>query len=168
MTSGRRGRRYQPATERFWAKVDKNGPVVRPGLGRCWIWVGAHWRLPDGGRGYGSIHVGGKRVKCHRFAWELHNGPIPDGDGYHGTCVCHRCDNPACVNPDHLFLGTAKDNAIDAVRKGRRRGPNSIAALRTAFAVALQEEESFPEEASGIADADEVLFGELSLTTEEP
>ena len=162
----RNPRSHSPVTslaDRFWRKVDKNGPVVRLGLGRCWIWTGAYSRLPDGRRGYGSISVHDKTVKCHRFAWKLTHGEIPAG-----LFVCHRCDNPRCVRPDHLFVGTAKDNIHDAVRKGRMRGANSIASLVAAFSVAAQEEDGFPGEASSLVEADEVLFGELSFTMEEP
>ena len=79
----------------------------------CLEWTG--WRHP---RGYGkmTVHVDGKQTGrlTHRVAWELANGPIPEG-----MLVCHRCDNPSCCNPDHLFLGTDVDNMRDAREKGR-------------------------------------------------
>lgn len=74
----------------------------------CWSWMmGTH-------RGYGQITFGGKTRKLHRVSWELHHGPIPEG-----LCVCHKCDNRICSNPDHLFLGTYKDNVDDSIAKGR-------------------------------------------------
>lgn len=91
--------------QRFWEKVNKTST--------CWIWTSANDYT------YGLFSVKGKRVKAHRFSWELHNGPIPKGKGYHGICVCHKCDIPLCVNPNHLFLGTNKDNMIDRNLKKR-------------------------------------------------
>lgn len=108
---------------RFWAKVDKSA-----GPDGCWIWTGC--RLPFG-HGVVRINPKIKNWLAHRISWVLFFGDIPDGVGYHGTCVLHRCDNPPCVNPDHLFLGTAADNNADRDRKGRRarhfvRNPSSI------------------------------------------
>ena len=88
--------------ERFWSKVDV-GPVEV-----CWEWQ-AHTV-----RGYGGIKVDCKTKKAHRVAWELTSGPIPED-----MCVLHKCDNPLCVNPSHLFLGTQSDNIQDRVSKGR-------------------------------------------------
>lgn len=82
----------------------------------CWNWTG-----PTDGHGYGVMHVNGRQQKMHRFSFEKFVGEIPPGSGYHGTCVCHRCDNPACVNPDHLFLGSMDDNVKDMLSKGRHR-----------------------------------------------
>jgi len=79
----------------------------------CWEWQAARTRS-----GYGIFSVRGKLTYVHRFSYELHIGPIPVG--YH---VCHRCDNPSCCNPDHLFLGTDRENLSDMRDKGRGSDP---------------------------------------------
>ena len=84
----------------------------------CWLWVGA-----VNSTGYGHFKLNGKPQLAHRVSWQIYNGEIPGGGGYHGTCVLHMCDTPVCVNPDHLFLGTAKDNNLDKVSKGRHGAP---------------------------------------------
>ena len=66
--------------------------------------------------GYGQVCIEGRHHAVHRLAWEEANGPIPDG-----MYVCHTCDNPACYNVDHLFLGTNSDNQRDSASKGRHR-----------------------------------------------
>ena len=96
--------------ERFQKRLDKtpgNGPQ-----GTCWI-----WKAGKTNGGYGLIAAGNGNVRTHRFAWELVNGPIPEG-----LDVLHHCDNPPCCNPDHLFLGTDADNVADKISKGR--GPD--------------------------------------------
>ncbi len=94
--------------ERFWRKVDKNGP------NGCWEWTGAlRWN------GYGAFKLDGKAQSSHRVAWVLINGAIPDG-----LLVCHTCDNRRCVDPKHLFIGTYSDNRKDALAKGRAVMPN--------------------------------------------
>ena len=96
---------------RFWSKVNRaaeTGPS-----GDCWEWTGYH-----NAQGYGSFGIGSKVFRAHRVAFILENGPIPDG-----LHVLHTCDNPECVNPDHLWLGTNADNAKDRDNKGRQVTP---------------------------------------------
>jgi hypothetical protein len=94
-----------PAAEaldvRLWRRVDKTAT--------CWNWLGYKGR-----DGYGMIRHGHTMKLTHRVSWELQNGPIPDG-----LYVLHHCDKPACINPEHLFLGTQKDNVDDCRTKGR-------------------------------------------------
>jgi len=108
--------KFKPQEDRFWAKVNKDGPIPahRPDLGPCWIWTAAS----SGGKWkYGTIGVDGseRNEPAHRVSWRIHNGPVPEG-----MKVLHRCDNPSCVRPDHLFLGTLKDNTQDMIAKERQ------------------------------------------------
>jgi len=81
----------------------------------CWV-----WQASLNTNGYGQFAFKGRPRPAHRVSWELHNGPIPEGENAYKTAnVLHRCDNPLCVNPDHLFLGDQSDNANDAVSKER-------------------------------------------------
>lgn len=115
----RKNRMSKSPEDRFWEKVNKEGPM-HPRLGtRCWVWTAS---LNRGG--YGQLGVDYKVVRAHQFSWELHNGPIPDGEGHHGVCVLHKCDNRACVRPSHLYLGDHQDNMEDAARRGRMNGGN--------------------------------------------
>jgi hypothetical protein len=82
--------------------------IPEPNSG-CWLWTAC-----INSRGYGQIRVNGKGILAHRLSYELHCGEIPNG-----KLVCHRCDCRICVNPDHLFIGTAKDNTQDMIAKGR-------------------------------------------------
>jgi hypothetical protein len=107
-------------TARFWCKVAKSEAG-------CWEWRSA--KFPSG---YGAFHVAGKQMKAHRVAWWLVNEELPAD----GMCVLHRCDNPACCNPDHLFLGTPTDNMRDCSLKGRHRSQRYPEAARASIAKA--------------------------------
>ena len=104
-----------PAQEaRFWAKVDKNGPIQPHMQTPCWIWTA--YKNKDG---YGRFGVGDKILSAHRVVWTFTHCPIPNDNSPHGICVLHRCDLTSCVNPDHLFIGTQTDNIRDRESKGR-------------------------------------------------
>lgn len=98
---------------RFWEKVEKSG--------NCW-----EWKAGKDEGGYGRFHCPGwhdssnTMVAAHRFSWVVTNDEIPNHDSYHGMCVLHKCDNPSCVNPLHLFLGTNEENVRDMDEKKRR------------------------------------------------
>lgn len=77
----------------------------------CWVWTGST------NRGYGTVSINGKNVRAHRASFEFHN-KRKIKEGYY---ICHRCDNPPCINPDHLFEGTQKDNIQDCLKKGRHK-----------------------------------------------
>lgn len=94
-----------PIKERFYSRINKTDG--------CWLWTAG---LSD--KGYGVLSVNNKSIGAHRISYEIHNGPIPKG-----MFVCHACDNPPCVNPEHLFLGTNSDNIKDALKKGLLKIP---------------------------------------------
>jgi hypothetical protein len=98
---------YPSVEERMRNYIEKPGPLPT----KCWIWQG---QVHDYRWGYGSIKWNGQNVKVHRASYMLHVGDIPEG-----MLVCHHCDEPLCINPDHLFLGTDADNNADMVAKGR-------------------------------------------------
>lgn len=87
--------------KRFWTKVNKSDG--------CWEWTAATW-----GKGYGALGIDKHSYSAHRISYQMARGPIPDG-----LWVLHTCDNPKCVRPDHLWLGTNQDNMTDCLRKGR-------------------------------------------------
>ena len=102
---------HQSITDKFWSRVNKNGSIPEhcPELGNCWEWMGAYTSK------YGSFTNGlGNRTRAHKASWLINNGNIPDG-----LWVLHKCDNPKCVRPEHLFIGTAKENTEDMNKKAR-------------------------------------------------
>lgn len=88
-------------------------PITETG---CWIWDGS-----DSGRRYGRFFINGKNAAAHRVSYTIHNGNIPKDMN-----VCHKCDTPACVNPDHLFIGTQSDNMLDREAKNRANRKKQI------------------------------------------
>jgi hypothetical protein len=138
---------------RYWARhgtaQEKLLARIEPTPG-CWLWPGGKnsW-------GYGVITAEGRVQSAHRVSWEVHHGPIPAG-----MQVCHRCDVRDCVRPDHLFLGTAKDNVADMDAKGRRgRGWKAVrrgemhqaAKLSDAEAAAVREAVGLGESRRSVA-----------------
>lgn len=114
------------AEQRFWAEV------VKAGDDECWLWAGSL-----NSQGYGQFSNGGIKHRTHTFSYELHHGAIPKeppvGSAY--WTVCHACDVRACVNPNHLWLGTQSKNMIDAFQKGRLKLAPHIVAMIAAKAL---------------------------------
>lgn len=109
-TTGR-GETGEDRAKRFWAKV------AQPNAAGCWLWTASVTGKGHVKHGQFTYRANGRQlhVKAHRLAWELANGrPVPAG-----LKVMHLCDNPACVNPAHLIIGTIRDNILDSIRKGR-------------------------------------------------
>lgn len=117
------GRPPKPLSERFWEKVNKTSG--------CWEWIGDLDK-----DGYGHLWTGKRSPVASRVSYELNVGLIPAG-----MCVCHSCDNPKCVRPEHLFLGTAKDNNADRNAKGRQaKGEScSLSALTASNVIKIRE-----------------------------
>jgi hypothetical protein len=101
--------RKRSIEERFWSKVNKNGPIIVTELGPCWEWIASTRH------GYGQFGICENNIAvASRFSWELVYGKIDSKLG-----VYHKCDNPLCVNTNHLFKGSQLDNIRDAIKKGR-------------------------------------------------
>lgn len=114
----------EAVASRFWGKVDRRTET------ECWEWIAG-----KNSRGYGAFNVNGRTVRAHRFAYEFHNGGLASG-----VLVCHRCDNPSCCNPAHLFAGTYADNNRDKTEKGRNVRPT-----RDESAVRYKRGDQFPQ-----------------------
>lgn len=132
-----RGRAGVSIEERFWSKVDKNGPQIPYMPDRCWEWIGGKMKS-----GYGGLKVTGHygdedTIGAHVFSYELHYGPIDrNKDGSRAWHVMHLCDHRACVNPNHLVLGTDMDNRNDSVSKGRhfhKLNPEDVVEIRRLY-----------------------------------
>lgn len=103
------------AEDRFWEKVST--------VGDCWEWQGHRDKA-----GYGTFHVSKYRhgEKAHRYSYELAYGSVPEASERHDVCVLHECDNPPCVNPAHLFIGSQLENIRDRHNKGRTKATSPV------------------------------------------
>lgn len=128
---------------RFWSRVDRSGPTLREELGQCWICTSAKDK-----DGYARIYSNMKHnnVCAHRLAWEIIRGAIPEN-----MLVLHKCDNPACVRPEHLFLGSQAENMNDKTTKVRQArgerhgmsviGPDDVREIRRLEGTGLTQSE---------------------------
>lgn len=118
----KKGVPWKRIEERFWANVDRDGP------NECWLWMGAC--RPTG---YGLFRWNQRHDGAHRASWEMANSrPVPNG-----LYVLHHCDNPRCVNPEHLFIGSHTDNMRDMLAKGRGRWAGHVIQPRRALKVSV-------------------------------
>lgn len=163
--------RFGVAPSTIWEWLDRNGIetstfdsaetrferqyVVDEDTG-CWEWTGAKHNY-----GYGQIGVNGRQTGAHRFSYELHHGEIPDG-----AFICHKCHNPSCVNPDHLYAGDPKSNAEDMVEAGRAPKPygtkQGSSALSESEVVDIRERYADGDTVANLANEHEVSMGTLS------
>lgn len=141
--------------ERFWIKVDKRGP------NDCWGWLAS--KNPDG---YGCFFMSGGPQGAHRISWLINKGKIPLG-----MCVLHTCDNPACVNPNHLWIGTHTENMKDMAIKGRNKWTdhtgelNPLAKLNDSDVLRIRQligQKSYMEIAK-IFDVSKSLIGQIAI-----